>query len=275
MRATRGAALLMVLWLILLLSGLVGGYALSARVESMQGNGLAREVAARQSARAGMEYAISRLLDPNPARRWAVDGRAYRLVFDGTPIDVEVRDEAAKVDLNAAPQDLLQALFVALGEPRDSAAKLAGAIVDWRDPDSLSQPVGGAEDDDYRAAGLAWGAKDAPFSSVAEVEQVLGMRPALYAAAAPHLTVYTGMPTPDAGFADAIVRQAMGVNAPSLPVDRDAPPRPGSGTYSIDSRSRRSDGRTAGLSVVVRLGGNGLPGSTYTTLRWQAVGGWQ
>ena len=46
--------------------------------------------------------------------------------------------------------------------------------MDWRDQDSLTQPAGGAEDDDYAAA--AWpGGKDAPFETVAELEQVMGM----------------------------------------------------------------------------------------------------
>lgn len=275
MKRMQGAALLMVLWIILLLAGLVAGYALSARVESQQGNGLARELAAREAARAGVEYAAKRMLEPNANRRFAADGRAYRLVFDGTPVDVEVRDETAKIDLNAASPELLQAFFVTLGEPRERAVKLALAIVDWRDPDSLTQPGGGAEDADYAAAGLAWGAKDAQFASVAELEQVLGMRPALFKAAAPFLTVYTGSALPDPQFADGIVLQAMGMNDKILPVDPDAPPRPGSGTYSIDSRARRTDGRIARISVVLRMGGNGLPGSTYTPLRWQADGGWQ
>ena len=43
----------------------------------------------------------------------------------------------------------------------------------------------------------------------------------------------------------------------------------GSGTYSIDSRARLRDGREAMLRVVVRAGGNGLPGSAYTPLRWE------
>ena len=47
-RRQRGAALLLVMWLILLLSGLVAGYAVAARIESMQGNGLARGMAARE-----------------------------------------------------------------------------------------------------------------------------------------------------------------------------------------------------------------------------------
>jgi general secretion pathway protein K len=272
MKAARGAALLLVLWLILLLSGLVAGYALGARVESLQGNGLARSAVAREAARAGVEYAAARMLDPDPARRWAADGRDYGFDFDGIPVHVSVRDEAAKIDLNAASFELLQAFFAALGEPRESAVRLAGAVVDWRDADSLGQPAGGAEDADYAAAGLAWGAKDAPFDTVAELEQVLGMRPALYAAAAPYLTVHTGRAMPDAAFADALVRKAMGLDEPAAPVDPDAPPPPGSGTYSIDSRARLTDGRSTRLSVVMRMGGNGLPGSTYTTLRWQAEG---
>ena len=87
-----------------------------------------------------------------------------------------------------------------------------------RDPDSLTQPAGGAEDADYSAAGLPWGAKDAPFDTVAELEQVMGMRPALFASAERYLTVFTGNPMPSAASADDIVLQAMGVDrAPPAP----------------------------------------------------------
>ncbi|MEF9979076.1 MAG: type II secretion system protein GspK [Thermomonas sp.] len=271
MSRSRGAALLLVMWLVLLLSGLVAAYAMSARIESLQGNGAARGVVAGEAARAGVEYAVSRLLEQDPEQRWAVDGRGYKLPFGRAEVVVEVRDEAAKIDLNAAAPTLLAGLFEELGEPRERATRLAAAIVDWRDPDNLSQPAGGAEDPAYASAGLAWGAKDAPFDSVAELEQVLGMRPALYASAAPHLTVYTGNATPDANVADGIVLAAMGLPPRQAAIDPDAPPASaGSGTYSIDSRARLADGRSAHLSVVLRMGGNALPGSTYTPLRWQA-----
>ena len=270
-RVPRGAALLLVMWLILLLSGLVAGYAMAARIESMQGNGAARGVVAGEAARAGVEYAVSRLMEQDPTQRWAADGRGYQLPFGRAKVMVEIRDETAKIDLNAAAPALLSGLFEELGEPRERATRLAGAIVDWRDPDNLSQPVGGAEDPAYASAGLAWGAKDAPFDSVAELEQVLGMRPALYAAAAPHLTIYSGNGTPDANIADGIVLAAMGLPPRAALIDPEAPPAgAGSGTYSIDSRARLPDGRSAHLSVVLRMGGNALPGSTYTPLRWQA-----
>lgn len=265
----RGAALLLVMWVVLLLAGLVAGYAMASRIESMQGNGVARGLVAGEAARAGVEYAASRMLDADPARRWAADGRAYRFEFDGIPVEVSVRDESGKIDLNLAPHALLARLLEQLGEPAKPAARMAGAILDWRDVDALVQPAGGAEDADYRAAGLAWGAKDAPFETVAEVEQVLGMRPSLYAAVAPHLTVHAFVETPDPRFADAIVLAALGVEPPVAPDPR-AAPAVGSGTYSIHSRARLPEGRRAHLSVVLRMGGSGLPGSTYTTLQWQA-----
>src|SRR5690606_23169734 len=60
-RAPRGAALLLVLWLVALLAALVGAFAMIAQVEHLQGQVLSRGVVARQAARAGLEYALSRL----------------------------------------------------------------------------------------------------------------------------------------------------------------------------------------------------------------------
>ena len=95
MSRQRGAALLLVMWLVLLLSGLVAAYAMSARIESLQGNGAARGVVAGEAARAGVEYAVSRLMEQDPKQRWAADGRGYPLSFGPTKVMIEVRDEAA------------------------------------------------------------------------------------------------------------------------------------------------------------------------------------
>ncbi|MBV2209737.1 MAG: general secretion pathway protein GspK [Thermomonas sp.] len=269
MQRIRGAALLLVLWCILLLSMLVAGYALTARIESMQGNGAARALVSQEAARAGLELAVSKLLEQDPAQQWRLDGRVHEWTFADAAIVIRLHDEASKIDLNAASFDLLQAFFIALGEPREGATQLAGAVLDWRDPDHLNQPAGGAEDPSYAAEGLPWGAKDAPFESVSELQQVLGMRRELYAAAATHLTVYSGQAQPNGDWADAVVRRAMGLPEKSPADSTQASPISGSGTYSIDSVARLADGRGTRLSAVIRLGGSGLPGSTYTTLHWQ------
>ena len=283
MNRASGAALLLVLWLIVLLSALVGAFALTAKTEALQGRVLYHGIVAEQAARAGLDYAVTRIEQTDPRLQWLPDGRDYRWRFADAGITVKIVDESGKVDLNQADAVLLGALFEAAGSDRDRASQVAGAILDWRDPDPLTQPTGGAEDPDYASAGRMYGAKDALFESVAEVEQVLGMTPALYARVAPYLTVYSGRAQPDTTFAPGMVLQAMGLDAGPLLAQRAAwdpssamPPPAGqayvgsnSGTYSIESRARLRNGREAVLRAVIRAGGNGIPGAAYTPLRWE------
>ena len=278
MEHMRGAALLLVLWLVALLTALVGAFALTARIESLQGRVLGRGAIAQEVARAGVEYALVRVADPDPAMQWLPDGRPYRWNYAGSQLELRIVDETGKVDLNQAEAPLLTALIQAAGGERALAEKLAAAIIDWRDADPLTQPNGGAEDPDYAAAGLPYGAKDAPFETVAEVEQVLGMTPALFARLAPSLTLYSGRPQPDPIYAQAPVLIALGLDPVAYEAQRRAPATgqpvqalvgPGTGTYSIDSHVRLSDGHEATLRTVVRAGGGPVPGSAYTALRWE------
>jgi general secretion pathway protein K len=273
-RRARGAALVLVLWLIALLTALIGAFALTARIEGMQGRVLGDGAEGQQLARAGVEYAMQRVADSDPERHWIPDGRAYPWRFADASLQVRIVDESGKVDLNQADAALLAALLRALGESRESAERMAGVILDWRDGDSLSQPSGGAEDADYAAAGLPYGAKDAPFESVDEARLLLGMTPELYTQLAPVLTVH-GMVQPNPAYAPGPVLTALGLDAAELLARREAPiavpvaADAGSGTYSIESRARLRDGREAVLRVVLRNGGGNVPGAAYTVLRWE------
>ena len=277
MTGMRGAALLLVLWLVALLTALLGAYALTARIEALQGRVGSRGAMAQEIARAGMEYALVRVADRNPETHWQPNGRAYAWRFDGHDVQVRIIDETGKVDLNQADVPLLSRLMQALGEPPDASDALAAAIVDWRDADDLGQPVGGAEDGDYAAAGRPYGAKDAPFETIAELEQVLGMTPDLYARLEPFLTLYSGRGQPDATYAQGPVLVAMGMDATAWLAQREAAGAAGalqlvgtgSGTYSIESRARLADGRETSLRTVVRAGASPVPGSAYTLLRWE------
>ncbi len=275
-RRQRGAALVLVIWLVALLTALVGAYAATARIEYMQGRGLQGAVVADSAARAGLEYAVVRVQARTPGLAWIPDGRPYLWEFGAAEVEVRIVDESGKVDLNASDAVLLGSLFRAVGVEDGRADAVAAAIVDWRDADSLSQPMGGAEDPQYAEAGLPYGAKDAPFETIAEVEQVLGMDRALFLAVEPYLTVFSGMPQPDRRFAAAPVLQALGVDPELVMPQREAGEAfsgelvgAGSGTYSIDSRARLADGRQSVLRAVVRAGGGGLPGSAYLPLQWE------
>lgn len=282
----RGAALLLVLWLVAMLAALVGAFALIAQMEHLQGQVLFRGVAARQAARAGVEYAMARLQAPDPRRAWVPDGRPYAWEYRDARLEVSVVDEQGKVDLNLADHPLLSRLLQATGAAPADADAVASAILDWRDPDPLLQPSGGAEDPQYEAAGLPYGAKDGPFEDVSELQQVLGVERTLFEGVAPYLTVFSGRSRPDPAFAAAPVLTALGLDAARVlalrrswdPASGQSPPvlqgvgalvGRGSGTYSIESRARLRDGRETMLRVVLRAGGSGLPGSTYTPLEWE------
>lgn len=282
-----GAALLLVLWLIVLLTALVGGFALVARVESLQGRVLVGGLEARAAARAGLEYALTRLDQSDPRLQWRPDGRPYSWQYADAQLEVRIVDENGKVDLNQADITLLTELLLALGTEPVTAAQLASAIVDWRDADLLTQVAGGAEDADYASAGRAYGAKDGEFEGIAELQQVLGVTPELYARLAPHVTVFSRLPRPDPQFASAPVLDAIGLDGTAViearaqvdPVSGapaagsmpgiGMPGARGSGTYSIESLARTADGRESLLRAVVRAGQGVVPGSAYLPLRWE------
>ncbi|HEL3864535.1 TPA: general secretion pathway protein GspK [Stenotrophomonas maltophilia] len=281
MMRSRGAALVLVLWLIALMTALVGAFALSARVEHLQERVLDDDARGQERARAGLEYALMRL-SPDPLRApWQADGRTYRWQFDGARIEIQVLDENGKINLNLADVALLTAYLQALGEPVDNARQLAGAIVDWRDEDSLLQPGGGAEAQDYAAAGLPYGPRNKRFETLGELQRVLGMNGPLYRKMLPHLTLYSRQARPDPRFASAPVLTALGLDADLVLAQRNPPERDGdpadgssalassSGTYSIESRVIDGSGRRSVLQAVVRNGSGGIPGRSYTVLRWE------
>ena len=283
----RGAALLMVMWLLILLAGLVVAFAFTARVEAIQGSALRAQVAGQLAAEAGIELAAWRMSSNDPLRQWFPDGRAQSFAFEGYEVQVRVQDEAGKVDLNAADVALLTGLLLALDVPPDRARQLAGAIQDWRDADSLLSAGGGAEDRDYGAAGLPYGARDRPFATVQELQQVLGMDAELYRRLAPYVTIYSGLARPSPDFAQAPVLRALGLGESQLEqwlATRAAwrpgmpPPPPiagyplagsGSGTYSVASRATRPDGSLVEVTATLRIGAGAGFGQLYAPLAWR------
>src|SRR5476651_2679089 len=92
---------------------------------------------ARALAEAGVFLSIPRLLDPTPETQWRPDGKERGIEYGGGAIRVTLQDEGGKIDLNAAPDELLAGLFDVLGVGPDEAARLVDAIADWKDDDDL------------------------------------------------------------------------------------------------------------------------------------------
>ena len=188
---SRGVALVAVLWALTFLSLAAASFTVTIRSESHVARNLEENARARALADAGIAIGIMAMMDRSPDARWPADGSPHVFRFAGGEVSVSVRDEAGKIDLNRAPDDLLKGLLVVLGLAPEDAAPLVDAIIDYRDPDGLTR-LNGAEDPDYARAGLPYGAKDRRFEAVEELQRVLGMYPALYARMRPFVTVYSG-----------------------------------------------------------------------------------
>lgn len=202
-RGQRGLAMIMVLWSMMLLALLAGSMLQRSTTDLQLARNLASGIKAELAADAGARLAIAGLV--SGTGEW---GEPRSISLDGARITVSVTDEAGRVDLNAAPPELLRELMVVFGLSDAQAAALADAIADFRDADTERRPFG-AEDRDYAAAGAVLGARDAPFAATAELGRVLGMPPELRRALMPHVTVHSGLAEPVAASASPQVLAAL------------------------------------------------------------------
>ncbi len=287
--SARGVAFVLVLWVIALVSILLGSFALIARTENLQARHLFNTISARYAAQAGIDRAVFELRNPDLLTRWVADGRPYEFAFDDATVTVELTDESGKIDINHADPVMLTSLFQSIGFDESRAEALADAVVDWRDPDDLASPHG-AESAEYRAAGLPYRPKNAPFDTVMEIQQVLGMDYDAYKRLEPAITIFASSNRPNPGFAPLEVlrtlpgmsdelaqqiltqRQATPPGQPAAINLPDGTPVVASGgglTYSIRSHARLPGGASATLDATIRLGGANLAGRPYTILRWR------
>ena len=132
---------------------------------------------ARALAEAGAAYALAWQLDPEARKQWPATGEALDWEFGGGQVRILVEDAAGRINLNQADPQLLRLALIGGGVDDAAAEAIAGAIVDWRDPDDQSSS-GGSESAQYQQAGYP-GVKNSVFDSPAELQQIPGITPQL------------------------------------------------------------------------------------------------
>ncbi|AZE62087.1 MULTISPECIES: general secretion pathway protein GspK [Pseudomonas] len=232
MRRQRGAALLLVLWVLALLSVLLGGLAGWVQLESRQALWHRQHTQARLAAEAGIAQVMA-------GGHWVADGRAIALTFDDARLQVRLRSERGKLYLvNAHTDDLLR-LALACGATPAQAQQLVKAL------------------EARRKQGLA------PFRVLEEVRQMPGMTQALYSQLLPELTLWSDLDRPDPAFASALMRKAL-----NLPRQNAEGVDPGQ-VLEIDSRAERPGGYQARLQLTVLLSPAEDSAQPYRVVRWQ------
>ena len=209
----NGFALLIVLLALSFLS-LLGTQIIAVGRSDMQAtDNLKQDAVLEAAANGAVANVVFRMLAArNPD--FQADGEVREVRVGSTTVLVRVRNESDFVNLNTASAALLGALAIESGGESSLAVRLAPAILDWRAPGSNSWRR--AKAPDYQAASLAHGPPEAPFRSVDELADVLGMTPALFRRMAPHLTVVTNI-DPELSTRDPVVARALSdaTNAPN------------------------------------------------------------
>ena len=190
-KGEKGVALIAVLWTLILLSLVAASLSYESRTNERIARNAADAAASRAAADAGVTRAILDLLTLGDGKVFKTNGRVYVWSFARNNVSISIRDEFSKVNLNQASEAVLVSLFTSVGIERSKAQALADAIADFRDVDDIPR-LSGAEEADYRAAGLNWGPKNASFQSIEELQQVLGVTPQIYRRITPDLTIYSG-----------------------------------------------------------------------------------
>jgi general secretion pathway protein K len=279
----RGFVLVAVLWILLALATLVAIFSvyLSASAQTLALDDAALETQALVSG--GLELTAYQLALTDAKDRPASGSFNFRM--DDANVSVTFTSEAARIDLNFAPKELLAALFTELGARKGAAQEDADRIIGWR-----TKPAPNDTSDEpsfYAAAGLNYGPRQSLFTHANELALVVGLPPALVERALPLVTVFNGSSDVDPTIAAPAVIAALkdsgqnkddpfgqstaSSNDPLAATDTSAPaqqntPAAKSACYRVRAIINFSNGRRTVSEVVIALGDKVEP---YRVLSWQ------
>lgn len=190
--ASRGGALLAVLWLSAALAAIAFSVASTVRTETSRAGTTSEALRAQYLASGSIDRAILWIYWGMQGNHVNPDGspRYYkppmpllRYQYPGGNAIVEIIPEAGKFNLNtASPQDLHRVILAVGAHPRQ-ADEITAAIVDWRSPAAAGG--GSPFDSFYRAAFSrpgqpAFSRRRASFQETEELLLVKGMTPELF-----------------------------------------------------------------------------------------------
>jgi general secretion pathway protein K len=274
----QGVVIVAVLWILMALSALAVIFSLylSASAQALAVNDT--EIRTEALVSASLELTGYQLALAGDKARPPRGSFHFRM--DDADVLVNFTSEAARIDLNYAPKEMLAGLFAGLGAKKDAANEDADRIIGWR-----TRLTPGATNDEealYHAAGLSYSPRQALFAHVSELALVVGLPPALVDRALPFVTVFNGSSGVDPEIAAPEVVAALpdkGSDQPKaglstdMTAATDAPTPAASDTataqspcYRIDSTVNFNDGRRSASEVVIALGDKVEP---YRVLSWQ------
>jgi len=194
LRDDSGFALLLTLWVLTLLTIIVGQFCFSMRTEANLARSFKEAAEAYYVAEAGINWALWELLpetkppteegqgeetEQTDTTVWRVNLPIPPMAFGPGAFTVEIENASGRIDINTADRDLLLLVVDRLEISEDQKETIVDSILDWRDEDELHR-LHGAESDYYRGLTPPYHSKNGPFDTLEELLLVQGVTPALF-----------------------------------------------------------------------------------------------
>ena len=190
-RQQGGVALVVVLWVIMVLSLMISGFAFTMHVETQVASYSRKELKAEMLARSGVEVAqMELLLNKRQAayacidtlqQEWATNDIWYldHALGDGI-YNAKVIDEESKMPINGATSGQLHRLLAVLNVDPAESDIIVDSILDWMEPGDLHRLNGAKTDDYYKNLNPPYRCKNGPLDRVEELLLVRGVTPELF-----------------------------------------------------------------------------------------------
>jgi len=181
----QGVAMIVVMWVIMVLSLLISGFAFRMHVETQIASFSRKELKAQMLARSGIEVARMQVIldttSPTDAgfdslvQAWATNQDLYvnHELGDGK-YNVKIIDEERKLPINSLTKAQLKRLVDVLGIDPSDGDVIVDSILDWIDEDDLHL-LNGAENDYYAELDPPYRAKNGPLDRIEELLLVRGV----------------------------------------------------------------------------------------------------
>ncbi len=193
MSRSDGIALVLVLWVLVILSVIVGQFGFAARSQINITRNFKDSTQGRYLALAGHNQAIyqilsnpefkppkSKELDPeNQISVWRINADNPIVLFGEGSFKVRIDNASGKVNINLADRKMLKLMLNNMDMDDTQKDIIVDSIMDWRDQDHMHR-INGAEDEYYSKLGNGYECKDDVFDSVEELLYVRGITAELY-----------------------------------------------------------------------------------------------
>lgn len=192
LRAEAGIALISVLWILVLLTAIVGEFAFSMQTEVNITRNFKEATQAHYIAHSGLIRSVIEMIrntEITKKQEYAdedTEGSVWRINVPIPPqrfgtgeFTVHIDNSSGLIDLNTANEKLLKLMVNTLDISDGEKAVIVDSILDWRDNDDFHR-LNGAENRYYQSLPNPYACKNAPYDSVEELLLVRGMSPELF-----------------------------------------------------------------------------------------------